>query len=64
VEAALDGASTGTRPGGSVKVHPYRLSEPVRVSVPVPAEVPGARLHLVLVSAGQIVASTVVDVTT
>jgi beta-galactosidase/beta-glucuronidase len=65
VEAALGMArSADVSPGGSVKVHPYRLSDPVHVSVPVPAGVSAARLHLVLVSAGQIVASTAVDVTT
>jgi hypothetical protein len=66
VEAALADGSIGSigATGGSVKVHPYRLSGPVHVSAPIPAGAAAARLHLVLVSAGQIVASTAVDVTT
>ena len=64
VEAHRAGrAGDGASGSGSVKVYPYRLSDPVRVSVPVPAGVPAARLHLVAVSAGRIVASTAVDVT-
>jgi hypothetical protein len=63
VETALADGSIGAI-GGSMKAHPYRLSDPVHVSVPVPPGAAAARLHLVLVSAGQIVASTAVDVTT
>ncbi len=62
--AAVQACLADGSAGGSVKVHPYRLSDPVHVSVPVPAGASAARLHLVLVSAGQIVASTAVDVAT
>jgi beta-galactosidase/beta-glucuronidase len=66
VEARLagragDGAGGGV--SGSAKVQPFRLSDPVHVSVPLPGGVTAARLHLVAVSAGQVIASTAVDVT-
>jgi beta-galactosidase/beta-glucuronidase len=61
--AAVEEACRAGSIGGIVKVHPYRLSDPVHLSEPVPAGAAAARLHLVLVSAGRIVGSTVVDVT-
>ena len=46
---ALDGSS-----GQTVKVQPFRLSEPLRISERIPSGVDVARLHLVLVSTGQV----------
>lgn len=53
-----------TRTGQIVKVRPFRLSEPVRVSERMPAGIGSARLHLVLVCAGKVVGYTPVDITT
>lgn len=50
--------------GQTAKVLPFRLSEPVRISERMPAGVDGARLHLVLLCAGEAVGHTCVDVAT
>lgn len=55
--------SAGDGGFGPVKVQPFRLSEPVRVSATLPQAAQAARLHLFLVAADRIVARTVLDVT-
>lgn len=46
-----------------VRVQPFRLSDPVRVSTALPAGAASARLHLLLVAGGRVVGRTLVDVT-
>ncbi|MEZ0108960.1 hypothetical protein ABH920_002970 [Catenulispora sp. EB89] len=63
-----DAVSEIARGGGpwlqnTVKVHPFRLSEPLRITETMPADRAAARLHLLVVAAGRIIGSTVVDVT-
>ncbi|HEX4789058.1 MAG TPA: sugar-binding domain-containing protein [Actinospica sp.] len=50
------------RDGETLKVAPFRLSEPVRVSTALPAGARSARLHLLLVASGEVVGRTVLDV--
>ena len=57
---ALDGGSGGP----TTKVQPFRLSEPLRISERIPSGVDVARLHLVLVCAGEVVGHTSVDAAT
>ena len=47
----------------TVKVYPFRLSEPLRMVATMPAGLTSARLHLLVVVAGRIVGSTLLDVT-
>ena len=56
---ALDGSS-----GQTAKVQPFRLSEPLRISERIPSGVDVARLHVVLVCAGEVVGHTSVDAAT
>jgi hypothetical protein len=58
--AARDDGGAGG--GGTLKVHPFRLSEPVPVSAALPAGAKTARLHLLLVASGRVVGRTVLDV--
>lgn len=57
---ALEGSSGGQ----TAKVQPFRLSEPLRISERIPSGVDVARLHLVLVCAGEVVGHTSVDAAT
>ncbi|HWG24156.1 glycoside hydrolase family 2 protein [Actinospica sp.] len=54
-------AGAGDR--STLKVHPFRLSAPVPVSTALPDGAKSARLHLLLVAAGEVMGRTVVDVT-
>lgn len=47
-----------------VKVQPFKLSEPVQISERMPADAHCARLHLILLHAGEIIGHTPVDITT
>ena len=63
--AAASEAARGDGPWlqNTVKVNPFRLSEPVRITEILPADRVAARLHLLVVAEGRIIGSTVVDVT-
>jgi hypothetical protein len=48
---------------GTLKVHPFHLSDPVPISATLPTGAGTARLHLLLVASGDVVGRTVLDVT-
>jgi hypothetical protein len=60
VETERDAASAGR---DTVMVRPFELSEPVSVTASMPAGAKTARLHLLLVAAGEVVGRTFLDVT-
>ena len=53
----------GTGATDTLKVHPFRLSDPLSISTTLPTGAKTARLHLLLVAAGHVVGRTVLDVT-
>ena len=59
---ALSRACDSVESGTEVRADPFRLSETLSVSTQLPEDVAAARLHLALVSSGELVATTVVDV--
>ncbi|WP_256514333.1 glycoside hydrolase family 2 protein [Actinoallomurus soli] len=60
--AAASRAVGATPPADPVKVHPFRLSAPFRVVDRLPDGVRAARLHLLIVSADEVVGRCFVDV--
>ena len=65
-DMAYDGGLAGGEGGdgavGPLKVHPFRMSEPVRVETELPSGAAAARLHLLLVASGEVVGRTFLDV--